>query len=66
MTSEAIPTDLISTKKAAELFGFKDSSAVRYYVTTNRVKGYKNRKGFMFISESEFRDVLRPDFQSVN
>ncbi|MEA5603690.1 helix-turn-helix domain-containing protein [Nostoc sp. UHCC 0252] len=60
-----IATDLITTKEAAKVLGLSGSDGVRYYIRTGRLKGYKNRRGYMYVSLAEVQSLTKPEFTEV-
>lgn len=64
--NKEIPNDLISTKEAATLLGWKSSEAIRYYIKQKRIKGYKGKQNRVYVSQSEVITVLqKPKFIEI-
>lgn len=62
----SIPTDLISTKEAAEILDLGSCDSVRYHINKGNLKGYKNRRGYLFVSKAEVEGFKEEAFTPVN
>lgn len=60
-----IPEDLIPTREAAKLLGLAGTDGVRYHIRIKNLRGFKNKRGYLFVSKEEVMKLIKPEFTEV-